>query len=170
MALGFSFLGVGCSENGDANDTSDSSADDSADDGGDETGANDGTDETYAQIACSLLAGPLTPLVAASSVDEASQALIVPSESEAWSIEASGADSYVMLEVEDWMVTVRVFATAGVEVEILGVAQTVEQAPNEDCKAYTDQAFEIHEWGSYVLHLQGEGEIEFAAIQEAVEE
>ena len=75
-----------------------------------------------------------------------------------------------MLEVEDWMVTVRLFATEGVALEIIDVEQTAEQTALDGCKGYTDQAFEIHEWGSYVVHFEGAAEFALSAIQETTKD
>jgi hypothetical protein len=158
-------------------DGGDSSGEDGGDSSGEDGGEDDGGDDggtgsgdIYAQVACDLLAGNLESVEAASSESEASQALIVPSETTAWSIQSAGSDSYVMIEVEDWMVTVRLFATEGIGVDFQGVKQTAGQTECEACSGYTDQAFEVHEWGSYVVHLQGEGDIELSVIQEATKE
>ena len=75
-----------------------------------------------------------------------------------------------MLEVEDWMVTVRLFASEGVSLEIDGVKQTANQTALEGCKGYTDQAFEIHEWGSYVIYFDGSTDFALSAIQEAIKD
>ena len=144
--------------------------------GGDEAGGGEGTDggdclagDAYAQTACSLLSGGLTSIQAASSVSEAAQALLVPSDAEAWSVTSGGTDSYLMVEVEDWMVTVRVFATEDFAITLEGVGEIASQSANEACDGVTDQAYEVHEWGSYVLHVQGEGDFELSVIQEDTE-
>jgi len=138
-----------------------------SDEGGDD-GGSDG--DVYAQTACSLLSGELTSIEAASSADEASQALIVPSETEAWRVEGEGSDRYLMVEIEDWMVTVRIFATDGIRVSFLGGEQSASQAENEACSGYSDQSIIVHEWGSYVVHLEGEGDVEISVIQEPSKE
>jgi hypothetical protein len=151
----------------------DSSGEEGGDSSGEETGGEEGGDDggsgggdSYAQTACGLLSGDLESIVAASTVGEASQALIVPSDTQAWSVQNAGSDSYVMMEVEDWMVTVRLFATEGIDLEIIDIEQTAEQTQNAGCVGYTDQAFSVHEWGSWVIHAQGEGDFVLSAIQE----
>ena len=168
---GMSDVGGESGSDGDGSTEGDEGSGDGSDDGGDGgdgvDGGGNGSDDPYASQACELLNGELSGLIAAGSESEASQALIVPSETEAWRVESSTDSGYVMLEVEDWMVTVRLFASDGVSLEIMDVGQTASQSALDGCEGYTDQAFEIHEWGSYVIYFEGSTEFALAAIQES---
>ena len=146
---GMSDVGGESGSDGDGSTEGDEGSGDGSDDGGDGgdgvDGGGNGSDDPYASQACELLNGELSGLIAAGSESEASQALIVPSETEAWRVESSTDSGYVMLEVEDWMVTVRLFASDGVSLEIMDVDQTATKALWMAAKA-TQTRRSRHEW------------------------
>ncbi|MEM9454987.1 MAG: hypothetical protein AAGF11_12460 [Myxococcota bacterium] len=174
MDVGASSSGI--APGGSGADTEDG-VDSSGTTGDDESGTDpDPTDpdpamgDEYSENACTLLAGDLQPLQAATLEAEASQALIIPSPEHAWRIEGNEPERYVTVEIPEWEVPVRFFVTEGVGVEVLGAFPVAPQAPMEDCPGYTDQAVIVHMWGPYVVRLEGEGPIELSVIVEDTEQ
>ena len=118
----------------------------------------------YGLVACELFDQPLVEVQPSLDLEQAAQSVLVPSESQAWSVSNEADEGYLSIAVEEWMGTLYLVVNDGIEAEILELESS--QLPNaiEGCKGYSLQTYSIHAWGTYVLHFQGVGNVELSVM------
>lgn len=175
MAI-FSLLLAGCSENGtdkktDAQDSLPEQQDTSSDieDTGDvEETADDPPDNgdssnDVSWDACDTEADA-EMLSLPASESEAGQLVIIPEEGDTYILNKdANNEGWFVLEVSEWMCDIELYTEAGVTL-------TIEDSPNYDlgvnaepvaeCEAGNvfKNSWTFHGWGSYVVHVQAEGQ------------
>lgn len=115
----------------------------------------DGSADRFAQKACDLLTEGGTTVIAAASVDEAGQTIILPSDDgEVLAIELpeTGA-GYMTIEIPDWMTTVRIFTNDLAPYDIPEGEDLTGLRKNGSCpdERISDARWAFHEWGSYLF-------------------
>lgn len=123
---------------------------------------DDGPNDSFAQQACQNSNTDATPIIAAESVEEAAQALLVPGPEAVFSvtIPASGT-GFVTVEITDWQIIVAVFADYTTTVTILdpeGKTALINPLSwNSACKGngMTDERHKYHKWGAFTFKLEG---------------
>ena len=110
-----------------------------------------------------------------SSEDEAPQLIIVPEEGESYGLtKEASSDGWFMLEVPSWMCDIEIYTPDNVQIELeytpdwgLGaVGESVAECGDTEVVLHS---WTFHAWGSYVVHIQAEGETEFWLATRLVE-
>jgi len=136
-----------------------------------------GYDDAQARKACELQQGSANPVIAATSAAEAAQNILVPSEAgDAWQIDMpESGNGFAVIEVPDWMVTVRFFADDLVEYTVYPYESSTDPEDltglrnNGSCPEarMSDARWAFHEWGSYVVEVEeGRDEVWLALVKE----
>ena len=134
-----------------------------------------GYDDDHAQKACALVDDGGAEIIAASSMSEAGQIILLPSDDgEAFNIQLpESGPGFVTVEIGDWMTTVRFFADDlanytihGNDPEDLTGLRANGACPEE---RISDNRWAFHEWGSYVIEFSEDSprEIWFVAVKES---
>lgn len=136
----------------------------------DNNGLGTGPSDWTASMACDLFdQGSQETVQAASRFGQASQALITPSENTVYTINRASGDGYLVIEVPDWHVELRVFAEPGTSYEVLDTGGSNLLSLNGACPAdgITDQTWLIHDWGTYVVRIDDSSPnpVQLAVIQ-----
>ena len=164
-------------------DLVDSGLDDDEDDEDDEDDNDEedrpdlpmGYDDDPAQKACALVDDGGAEIIAASSMSEAGQVILLPSDDgEAFNIQLpESGPGFVTVEIGDWMTTVRFFADDlatytihGNNPEDLTGLRANGACPDE---RISDNRWAFHEWGSYVIEFSEDSPraIWFVAVKES---
>lgn len=133
----------------------------------------EGEDDRFAQTACGLVPAAGSQVIAGASMDEAAQALILPSDvGEVHLIQLPEAGAgFVTIEIPDWMSTVRFFADDLAEYTVHQGQELTSLSTNGACpdERITDAQWAFHEWGSYVIEFSEESprEVWFVALKES---
>ena len=121
-------------------ETEEDSTTDTGDDSTEET-----EEETEEEIIppCSVLSETGNELLAANSIEEASQALVLPSSTDYWSVVEMGDQRFVMVEIDSWMATIDIYGSDNVTLTFdyvgLNAEMLTEQEPMTDCPGFHHQ-------------------------------
>ncbi len=127
-------------------------------DGGDDTGEEetDTTDDWYAEQACAMFKEAGEVVIAATTEEEAAQAVISPTLDTIYEVQRSGeGDLWITLEIPSWHVELRAFANPGTTYEIYEVDESTSARLNGVCpeEGLSDKLYTVHDWGSYLIRF-----------------
>ena len=118
--------------------------------------------ENFEEHACSLQAVDAPTIQLAKTESEAGQVLILPSSAEGfWFQREEGQEGWMTIEVADWMELLHLNTNPDIGFEVIG-SDVIEERANESCPDELQYQFiTFHEWGSYVVHFDGNGPATF---------
>lgn len=113
-------------------------------------------EDTVASTACLQRTGTATSIIAATSEDEAAQALIQTTSDTSYMVSLpENGSAYLTIEIADWMASVRFFSDLETSYEVVNGQVGTERSINGACpdKNISDQRWLFHGWGSYTVRI-----------------